>query len=136
GKGTIIRPLDGSSLYMFFSRAIQLDDHSVVEIIEARKGIEMQSAMLAAERRSATELYEMQSIVAAMAQQIGNHGAYSELDLQLHLAIAQATHNSMLYHLIASMRDATKDAILAGLQHRREAQQLARVQSLHGAMVD
>src|SRR5437588_251400 len=100
GKGALVRPVDSSALVVFFQRAVRLDQRTIVELIEVRKGIEIQCAMLAAERRLPAELERMSEIVARMGQQIGEPESYSELDLELHLAIASATHNAMLYHLI------------------------------------
>jgi len=131
GKGAIIKPIDGNALLVFFQRAAQLNHQTVVELIEIRKGIEIQSAMLAAERRTAEELAQMGAIVAKMELVPGQAEAYSELDLELHLAIASATHNAMLFHLSTSIRQVAKDTILEGLRHRQNAAQFERVQELH-----
>lgn len=131
GKGAVVRPVDSSALVLFFQRAVRLDQRATIELIEVRKGIEIQSAMLAAERRQPAELERLREIVAQMGQHVGEPESYSELDLELHLAIAAATHNAMLYHLISSLREVSRDTILAGLRHRRGDAQLARVQELH-----
>jgi GntR family transcriptional repressor for pyruvate dehydrogenase complex len=131
GKGAVIRPIDSSALLVFFQRAVRLNRRTIIDLIEVRKGIEIQISMLAAERRTPTELARMREIVAEMGRQIGVPEAYSELDLELHLAIASATHNAMMYHLITSLREVSKDTMLAGLRHRRGNEQLARVQELH-----
>jgi DNA-binding FadR family transcriptional regulator len=131
GKGAVVRPVDGSSLVLFFQRAVRLDQRALIELIEVRKGIEIQSAMLAAERRLPEELGCMHEIVARMGQHISEPESYSELDLELHLAIALATHNTMLYHLVSSLREVSRDTMLAGLRHRHGEKQLARVQELH-----
>ena len=131
GKGAIIQPISSNTLLVFFARAVQINPNSMIELIEVRQGIEVQSAMLAAERRTHEELTRMREIVTMMGQHLGNSDTYIELDLELHLAIASATHNTMMYHLIESIREVSKDTIREGLLHRRTIEQLERVQELH-----
>ncbi|HVU68628.1 MAG TPA: FCD domain-containing protein, partial [Ktedonobacteraceae bacterium] len=131
GRGAVVRPVDHSALVVFFQRAVHLNQRTIIELIEVRKGIEIQSAMLAAERRTAAELTGLQELVARMDRCLGDVEQYSELDLELHLALAAATHNAMLFHLISSLREVSRDTILAGLRHRHGSAQLARVQQLH-----
>ncbi len=131
GRGAVVRPVDHHALVVFFQRAVRLNRRTIVELIEVRKGIEIQSAMLAAERRTPAELAALQELVARMGQCVGEAEKYSELDLELHLALAEATHNAMLFHLISSLREVSRDTILAGLRHRHGSEQLARVQELH-----
>lgn len=131
GRGAVVRPVDSSALVVFFQRAVQLNQHTIIELIEVRKGIEIQSAMLAAERRTPEDLLRLQEIVARMGQHSDELEIYTEIDLELHLAIASAAHNTMLFHLISSLREVSRDTILAGLRHRHGREQLARVQELH-----
>ncbi|BCL84010.1 GntR family transcriptional regulator [Ktedonobacteria bacterium brp13] len=135
GKGAIIQPINSNTLLVFFARAVQINPNSMIELIEVRKGIEVQSAMLAAERRTHEELTRMREIVTMMGQHLGNSDTYIELDLELHLAIASATHNTMMYHLIESIREVSKDTIREGLLHRRTTEQLERVQELHAMLL-
>jgi GntR family transcriptional repressor for pyruvate dehydrogenase complex len=131
GRGAVVRPVDSSALVVFFRRAIRLNQRTIIELIEVRKGIEIQSAILAAERRTPAELARLQGIVAQMGQHPGEPERYGELDLEFHLALASAAHNAMLFHLLSSLREVSRDTILAGLHHRHGSEQLARVQELH-----
>ena len=49
GRGAVVRPVDHSALVVFFQRAVHLNQRTIIELIEVRKGIEIQSAMLAAD---------------------------------------------------------------------------------------
>jgi DNA-binding FadR family transcriptional regulator len=131
GKGAVIRPIDSDALLVFFARAVQINRHTIIDLIEVRKGVEVQSAMLAAERRTYEELAHMKEIVAKMSQHLDDLDAYTERDMALHLAVASATHNTMMYYLVESIREVSKDTIREGLLHRRTAEQLERVQELH-----
>jgi DNA-binding FadR family transcriptional regulator len=136
GKGAVVRSLDSTPLVHFFQRAVYLDQRTTIELIEVRKGIEVQSAMLAAQRRTPAELARLQALVDDMGRHVGEPERYSALDLELHLAIAAATHNAMLTYLISSMREVSRDTIKAGLEHRHGREQLARVQELHQLLLD
>lgn len=73
----------------------------------------------------------MQELVAQMGARLDDVEAYSELDLELHLAIAAATHNAMMYHLLESMREISQDTMREGFRRRRTVEQRERVQELH-----
>ena len=137
GRGAVVRPLNRESLSFTFSRAIQIDTRSLVELMEVRLGLEMQSATLAARRRSAAELAQLAGIVAAMRTHLRDEVDYADLDLAFHLAIAGASHNAMLYHLVDSIREAARDAIRMGLrlQSAAEAEPFERVQAGHEAIL-
>ena len=60
----------------------------------------------------------------------------AELDVEFHLIIAKATHNTMMVHLIESIRDTIKNSILKGLQKRFTAEQKEIVQGFHETIVE
>lgn len=131
GKGAVVRSLSNGILTSYFSRAIQINRASILELMDVRRGIEFESARLAAQHRSAEQLEQMRSIVSQMQSAIDDPQAYSQLDVQLHILIAQASQNKVLVHLVESLREALHEASLSGLQHRRTRGELVRVQELH-----
>lgn len=135
GKGAIIKPIDASPLQIFFQRAVQIDTKAILELMEVRRGIEVQSATLAAERRTPEELARLAEIVAQMGHHLGELDTYIELDATLHLQIAAATHNSMLYHLVESLHGSARESMREGLLHRHTQEELERVQQLHEALL-
>jgi GntR family transcriptional repressor for pyruvate dehydrogenase complex len=52
GKGAMVRPMTSAPLRDFFQRALRNRHSTSVELLEVRKGIEVQSATLAAQRRT------------------------------------------------------------------------------------
>ncbi|GCE45886.1 DNA-binding FadR family transcriptional regulator [Thermosporothrix hazakensis] len=143
GKRPTIKPISSELLQTFFTHAAHFNHHTIIELIEVRKGIEVQSAMLAAQRRSETELAHMEEILAAMRRSVGaidtdidtSVDTYIQLDVALHQAIATATHNSMMYHLIHSIRSALIETIREGLLHRHTSEEIERVQEVHEMLV-
>jgi GntR family transcriptional regulator, transcriptional repressor for pyruvate dehydrogenase complex len=136
GKGAIILPLSAEPLSGFFQRAARLRREALVELLEVRKGIEIQSATLAARRRTCEEADELQRQVVAMRDHLHEPGRYTELDVELHLFIARASRNIVLFHLVESIRGPLQETIREGLQRRVSDEQMDRVQELHERLAD
>jgi DNA-binding FadR family transcriptional regulator len=134
GKGAMIRAIDDEFLRLFFQRAIQIESRSMVELIEVRRPLEVQSARLAAERRTSEEIEQMGKIVEAMRGYPADFEAYADLDVEFHLLIAGATHNMMMYYLISSIRESLKSVMVEGLYRRQTREQLDQVQVMHEAI--
>jgi DNA-binding FadR family transcriptional regulator len=131
GRTAIVRPMDSEPLQSFFQRAVALEDENLLEILEVRHGIEVQSARLAAARRTHAELAALQAVTQKMRDSIGSSEEYTELDVEFHLKIAGAAHNRMLYFLVESIRDVLRDTIEEGLRHRLTEEERQLVQSTH-----
>ncbi len=135
GKGAIVRPVDDKLLRLFFQRVIQFERATLIDLMDVRKPIEVQSASMAAQRRTAEELAYIAETVVSMREHLNDLETYIDLDVEFHLLIASATHNTIMYHLINSIRDPLKDVIREGLRRRDTTEQLERVQRLHEAIL-
>lgn len=131
GKGAIVRPVDDRLLQLFFQRSLDVGQGTLVELMEIRKPLEVQSAALAAQRRTPDEIPVIAQTVADMRANLQNLQIYAEHDVTFHLQIAAASHNKMLRHLIASIRALLKNVILEGLQRRTSAEQIEQIQGTH-----
>lgn len=135
GKGAVIRPIDSDPLRGYFQKAVQFEPEVIIQLLEVRKGIEVQSARLAAERRSLEELSQLEQAAARMREAMDDPEKCIALDLEFHLTIATCTHNAMLFYLLESIREATKSTILEGRRSRKTHDELERVQVLHEMLV-
>ena len=136
GRSAVIRPVTGEVLQSYFRRAMTVEHNNSLDILEVRYGIEVQCARLAAERRSDEELAGLKSLVEEMRTQLDQPESYADLDVSLHLLIAQSTQNTLLYHLVRSIRDALRDMIREGLAQRLTIQELELVQIAHERIVE
>jgi GntR family transcriptional regulator, transcriptional repressor for pyruvate dehydrogenase complex len=136
GRGAMVAPIKRDPLLAFFRRALQFERTAVVELMEVRKGIEVQAALLAAQRRTPEQLDAMRRIVDEMRLRLRDTAAFNALDLELHLAIVDAAANTMLLHLMASVRETLHDSITEGFRHRQTDELLARTQTIHEQLVD
>lgn len=131
GKGAVVRPLDGQPLQLFFQRALQLEREAIIDLIELRRGIEIQSAGLAAQRRTPEELSRLAEIVAEMRRTMHTPEAYVTLDVAFHQLVASMTRNVLLFHLVVTMREAIRETLNETLLRSLTDEQLERVQVGH-----
>ena len=136
GKGTVVRPLSSDPLQDYFRRALRVRHATVVELLEVRKGIEVQSAMLAAERRTAAELAALEAGLAAIHDHLRVPDAFTRADTEFHLLVAAAAHNALLSHLVESMREPIQDSMRAVSRQRVTDEQHAFAFTAHARIVE
>ncbi|WP_152397035.1 FadR/GntR family transcriptional regulator [Paenibacillus guangzhouensis] len=91
--------------------SLRMNRSTVLELIEARKALEVSNAALAAEKATDEDKRKLRAIVAEMEQTIGDDQAGERTDLEFHLMLAQATHNSVLLRLFESIAEQMERAI-------------------------
>jgi GntR family transcriptional regulator, transcriptional repressor for pyruvate dehydrogenase complex len=136
GKGAIVKPIDSDPLRLFFQRAMQIETSTILELMEVRKGLEVEAATLAASRCQPKDLDAIEKTVHAMREYLSDQEEYTRLDVEFHLLIAKASHNEMMVYLIESIRDAMRNSISAGLRSRNNPAQLESLQETHEKLLD
>jgi GntR family transcriptional repressor for pyruvate dehydrogenase complex len=135
GKGAIVKPIGSDDLSPFFRRAVGFDKKAIRELLQVRQGLEVQSARLAASLRTDDELEQLEQIAVRMRALLYEGEAFVDADLEFHLCVAAATHNSILYYLIVAIRDAMRDSILQWHYRRHTVEEHERVQRTHDALL-
>jgi GntR family transcriptional repressor for pyruvate dehydrogenase complex len=136
GRGAMIRAPSSDVLTGFFERATKLRPEAIVETLELRSGNEMLSAALAAQRRTDEDLVRLQSISSAMRDDLASPRRFGEHDVALHLAIARASQNTMLFHVIESLRSAMERSIEERLERPETQSLIEHTQQLHEDIVE
>ncbi|MFI0453993.1 FadR/GntR family transcriptional regulator [Actinomadura sp. 6N118] len=79
----------------------RLETAELIEILEVRRGLEVEAARLAAARRTGADIAAINDALARRAAQweAGDHAAFVEADLAFHMAVVEATHNKVLTDL-------------------------------------
>jgi len=106
GRGTFI--IDGASevLRTSFGQVLRISNQGRLDnLIEIREMLEPKIAALAAERADEENIEAMKAAIAAMDNSMENAEAFIEADLDFHLALAQATKNSLIPLLIDPVVD-------------------------------
>lgn len=110
GSGTVVLNPQANDVF----RLAQFDDNpalGVLRIIELRRGIEAEMAALAAERRSKSQMAEINSALIDIDKAVDAGGDGVREDLAFHLAIAKATANPLYAELLGMLTRAIQDAI-------------------------
>ena len=136
GRTAMVKPITGDGLRNFFSHAIALDRKSLIELLEVRNGLEVQSAALAAKNGTNEDIVELEKTLIRMRQSLNDPTIYTELDVRFHTQIAAATKNKLMFLLIESIREALANTIQEGLRSRFNNEQFERVQELHELVFD
>lgn len=117
GVGAVVRPLEGNVLAEYFGRFAATRVSNWFELEEARHGLEMHAAMLAAQRRTDEDLRELEGILARMRAVVGNKDEYGRLNSEFHRVISRATRNPVLQTMVGALHDAIAGA-MTGLYDR------------------
>jgi GntR family transcriptional repressor for pyruvate dehydrogenase complex len=104
GDGTFVASDVGRFLERSFQWGLLLNPKVVDDLIETRLMLESHNAEMAAAKASPDDLARMEGAVRHMEAAVNDPPQYLEHDLQFHLAIAQATQNSILQNLLSTTR--------------------------------
>jgi GntR family transcriptional repressor for pyruvate dehydrogenase complex len=109
--GTYVRYPDTQHLADALALALRVDPARFGELWEARRGIEMEIAALAAERATATDLAALEASVRRQDEVLDDQGAFAIADVEFHLSLAAAAHNGVYQSLMESLRRPISEAI-------------------------
>jgi len=119
GRRAVVTQPSSTITSSVFASYIRQDPSAFLELIEVRLALEVTSATLAAQRTSRAGLAAMESALEQMAHAAASfdaagpdeplrlqaYAAYQEADLAFHEAIALATGNRMLAHVLEALAD-------------------------------
>jgi GntR family transcriptional repressor for pyruvate dehydrogenase complex len=133
---TVRRDLDASALGIYFSRALQVLDNSTEDLMDVRASLEGRAAVLAALRRTPEQLDRMSELVVRMQAQLRRPSVYASLDTDLHVEIARASGNVLLFQMIGSIRASLEAQSRLGMERRKTDASLQQVQDAHVRLVE
>jgi GntR family transcriptional repressor for pyruvate dehydrogenase complex len=109
GGGTVVKSLVETSSTNPLSELIRVQQDRALDVIEVRKGMESWTSWYAAERALPDDIHRMEEIIAGMKHNLELKQPSEDLDANLHIVIARATHNIVWLHLMQSLFDAMKE---------------------------
>ena len=127
GGGTVVLSLVETNTGNPLSELIRVQQERALDVIEVRKGMESWTAYYAAQRALPEDIRRMEEIVSAMEHNLEALNPSEDLDANLHILIARATHNVVWLHLMQAIFDAMKEfqqsvwraVYLTGQDHRQ-----------------
>ncbi|THF72863.1 FadR family transcriptional regulator [Cohnella fermenti] len=103
GGCTVIRSEPEAEIKLPELEALRLNRKTLLELIEVRQSLESSIASLAAEKRTDEDVRALKRIVKEMALAVGDDLEGERTDIEFHLALVKATHNSMLSKVLDSI---------------------------------
>jgi GntR family transcriptional repressor for pyruvate dehydrogenase complex len=94
----------GNTLNNSLHFLLTVDEADYGELFEVRRILEGEAAALAASRRRKADLAAMEAEIDAMEGGLGSEEEFITADLRFHYAIAEATRNRVIVHLMHAIR--------------------------------
>lgn len=105
GEGTYIKQVNIDSVVAPLAWVLSMEKDMVLELLEVRKILETQAAVLAAERAEAEEISEMKDALDQMKMDLQAGRLGDSSDHSFHYAIARGTRNKILIRLMNAISD-------------------------------
>ena len=131
GRKPRVARLIGLPMRSVIEQAVATGQATPLQVLELRRGIEVQMAALSAQRRDAETLAALEAAVSAMRESLYDYRSYAELDLSFHLLIAKGAGNPFHVLLVQACADAFQLSMRAGLESRVSESELLRLQRNH-----
>lgn len=120
------------ALVMQSDLGLPLSQEEVTDLVEARRILEVQTAILACRRRTDDDIANLDAVLAATQQKLDAGDSIADEDVNFHLALIRAAHNS------AFLRIVTPFYLISATRRRtffHDAAQAQRSHAEHGAIV-
>lgn len=99
-SGTVVAGMGITALEGLISDVLKIENNDFASLVETRVLLEIESAKLAAQRRTDDDIKNIQFALNAYEEQVNDGGKAIEEDLMFHLKIAEASKNSVLNSLM------------------------------------
>ncbi|SDI21510.1 GntR family transcriptional regulator, transcriptional repressor for pyruvate dehydrogenase complex [Paenibacillus naphthalenovorans] len=111
GEGSYVRSIESRDVGLPEFDSLLMSKETVLELIEARKALEIAGAGMAAEKRTDEDLRKFEAVLKRMEAYLGDEEEGERSDIEFHLILSEATHNSIMVRLIDSISSQMQTAI-------------------------
>jgi len=107
GEGTFVNEPNVSNILTPLMGELSYSSMDIHELMEFRRGIEMQACYFAAKRRTEEDLMEMTKILENMARyrKANDIENYTNADIEFHFCIAKMSKNSLLQKVMSILQE-------------------------------
>lgn len=135
--GTKISDKLGPMISRLMRLYMALGHFDLDNVLETRRLLEEEAVRVAATRRTDEQLAGMEKLLAQMDDLVEDRERYLALDGKFHVAVALASSNPLLAHLMGSMRDAVTENLVKAHVEKNDWQTLAlKAQQNHRKLVE
>ncbi len=108
GEGTFVSEIIPSDYFDTLLPILTIERPNVLEMLEFRNIIEVESARLVSKRADENDIQRMTNIIKKMEDCKGDKQSFSAQDLNFHYAMAIATHNNVIIKVNSILQDMLK----------------------------
>ena len=112
GEGTYVSDDHSRFMERVVSSGLLRTNEQIADLCEARMTLETELAALAAERATSADIENMSRLVEIQRDVKLSKQDFAELDLQLHMAIAESSKNAVLGQLLRTIRGLLQEYIV------------------------
>jgi len=123
-KRTFVKSMTSQKIQEPLSLLIKTDTQKISDLIEVRKALEAWSAFQAAERATEQDIEQLDSILKEMRAAFEKGRSWEKEDADFHLAIAQATHNTIQTHIMSTIYDLLRESVARVFTDRAKVKKL------------
>jgi GntR family transcriptional repressor for pyruvate dehydrogenase complex len=104
GEGTSVALNGGKFLGKIVEWRIITERHDIEDMMQVRIALESVAAASAARRGNDEDIARLEGLITKMKAAIGNEKRFAALDLELHVSLAAASENFLIFDLISMIR--------------------------------
>lgn len=123
-KRTFVKSVTSKMIEDPLSLLIKADTQKIFDLIEVRKAIETWAAYHAAQRATKEDLERLTTIIQEMKIASEKGQPWEKQDADFHLAIAQATYNTIQTHIMSTIYDLLRESVARVFTDRRKVKRL------------
>lgn len=125
GEGTFIKQMDIDSIIQPLAMLLLMERDTILEILEVRKGLEVEAAGLAAMNASEQQIDDIGKIIDEMEIEANKNNLGDLSDWKFHFAIAKASGNSLMVSIMNMISDVMQKTIRSNRERlfKREGNQ-------------
>jgi GntR family transcriptional repressor for pyruvate dehydrogenase complex len=105
GEGSFVKQVSYEGMIEPLSFFLQIEFDDIVQLLEVRKILEVETAALAAVRATPEDLAEIKRALISMLEEVSAGGIGEVGDAAFHFSIAQAANNPILIRLMNTISD-------------------------------
>jgi GntR family transcriptional repressor for pyruvate dehydrogenase complex len=123
-KRPFVKSMTSERMQDPLSLLIKTDTQKIFDLIEVRKAMEAWSAFHAAQRATEEDIEQLEFIIKEMKAAFEQGRNWEKEDADFHLAIAQATHNTIQTHIMSTIYDLLRESVARVFTDRAKVKKL------------
>jgi GntR family transcriptional repressor for pyruvate dehydrogenase complex len=124
GDRTFVKSITSEKLQDPLSLLLKADTQKIFDLIEVRKAMEAWGAFYAAQRASEEDVKQLEEIIGQMKLALDEGKSWEKQDADFHLAMAQATHNTIQTHIMFTIYDLLRESVARVFRDQGKAKKL------------